>query len=231
MLAKDVMTTKVITVREDTVVKDVAALLLKHRISGVPVVDDDRKIVGIVSEGDLLRRVENDTEHRHSWWLENLFFADARTDHYIKAHARKVSDVMTRNVVTVTEETPLFRIADVLEKHHIKRVPVVRDGELIGIVSRANLLHGLAAQDVESVPPGSVDDQTIRAKLLETLSHDAGIDTSYINVIVTDGAVQLWGVIASTTDKKAAEVAAENVPGVLSVENNLTQLPGWMWAE
>jgi CBS domain-containing protein len=229
MWAKNVMTTNVVTVQPDTEVPEIARLLLKRRISAVPVVDADQRVLGIVSEGDLMRRAETDTEGRHSWWLEAFLPAHDRARQYIKTHGRKAGDLMTRDVVGVAEDTPLYEIAGLLEKHHIKRVPVTRDGRLIGIVSRANLLHGLAAKGVESTGSSSSDDQTIREKLLHTLSKEAGLNTATINVIVDDGAVQLWGLVSSGTEKKAAQVSAENTPGVKAVENHLGQAPIGAW--
>ena len=229
MQAADVMTTSVITVQPDTGVREIAFLLLKHRISAVPVVDAEQQVLGIVSEGDLMRRAENDTDSRHSWWLAAIFSAEAKAGEYVKTHGRKAGDVMTRNVVVVTEETPLHEIARLLEKHRIKRVPVVRKGRLAGIVSRANLLHGLATEKADA-GPGSVDDRTIREQLRHTLSAEAGINTGLINVTVRRGVVQLWGVVDSSTEKKVAQVAAENAPGVEAVENHLGQVPPWAWA-
>jgi CBS domain-containing protein len=219
------MTTNVVTVQPDTGVPEIARLLLKYRISAVPVVDADQRVLGIVSEGDLMRRAETDTESRHSWWLEAFLSTQDKAGEYIKTHGRKAGDVMTRDVVGVTEDTPLYEIAGLLEKHHIKRVPVARDGRLIGIVSRANLLHGLAAKGRESTGPSSSDDQTIREKLLRELSKEAGLNTALINVIVSNGVVQLWGLVGSDTEKKAAQVSAENTPGVRAVENHLGQAP------
>ncbi|MDJ0982302.1 MAG: CBS domain-containing protein [Kiloniellales bacterium] len=225
MQAKDVMTTNVVTVQIGTGVPEIARLLLKHRISAVPVVDSDQRILGIVSEGDLMRRTETDTERRHSWWLEAMLSTEDRAREYIKVHGRKAGDVMTRDLISVTEETPLYEIAGLLEKHHVKRVPVTRDGRLIGIVSRANLLHGFAAKEARTTGPGSSDDQTIRENLLHTLAKEAGLDMALINVIVNDGVVQLWGLVGSGTEKKAAQVSAESTPGVKRVENHLGQAP------
>ncbi len=225
MQAKDVMTANVVTVQPGTGVPEIARLLLKHRISAVPVVDADQRILGIVSEGDLMRRTETDTERRHSWWLEAMLSTEDRAREYIKVHGRKAGDVMTRDLISVTEETPLYEIAGLLEKHHVKRVPVTRDGRLIGIVSRANLLHGFAAKEARTTGPGSSDDQTIRENLLHTLAKEAGLDMALINVIVNDGVVQLWGLVGSGTEKKAAQVSAENTAGVKRVENHLGQAP------
>jgi len=225
------MTAKVVTVGIETGVREIAGLLLKHRISAVPVVDADRRVLGIVSEGDLMRRGENETERRHSWWLEAVFSTSNGAERSIKSPGRKAADIMTRTVIAVAEDTPLFEIAELLEKHHVKRVPVTRDGTLVGIVSRANLLHGLAAKGSATAGTGSSDDRAIRKNLLDTLSNEAGIDTSLINVTVSDGNVHIWGIIGSDVKKTAARVAAENIPGVKSVENHLRQIPGWVWAQ
>jgi CBS domain-containing protein len=145
MNAADVMISNVITVGPDANLQDVARGLLSNRISGMPVVAADGKLVGIISEGDLMRRAESGTERRRSWWLEMLTGREALAAQYIKEHSRKVSDVMTREVITVKPETPLNDIATLLERNGIKRVPVVKDGKVVGIVSRANLLQALAS--------------------------------------------------------------------------------------
>lgn len=225
MQAADVMTIDVVTVRPRTEVREIARLLLKHRISAVPVIDADHSVLGIVSEGDLMRRRENDTVRRHSWWLEAMISTQDGAGEYIKSHGRKATDVMTSRVVEVNENAPLSEIAGLLEMHHIKRVPVTRDGRLVGIVSRANLLHGLATEGAEDASPGSNDDQIIRETLLLELSKEAALDTALINVIVRDGVVQLWGLVGSSLERKAAQIAAENTGGVKAVENHLGQVP------
>lgn len=231
MHAADIMTTKVITVQTDTSVPEIAGLLLKHRISAVPVVDAERRVVGIVSEGDLMRRSETNTDKRHSWWLEAISSSEEKAVGYIKSHGRTADDVMTPNVLTVTEDTPAHEIAQLLETRHIKRVPVISDGRLVGIVSRANLLHGLATKGAGGAVFGSADDRTIREKLLHVLSEEAGLDVGLVNVIVDDGVVQLWGIVDTNNRKKAAQIAAESMPGVKAVENNLGNLPGRIWAD
>lgn len=230
MQAKDIMTTTVISVLPETSVREIAGILLTHRISAVPVVDADNRAVGIVSEGDLMRRGENETVARRSWWLEALFSADDKAAAYVKSHGMIAGDVMTRGLVAVAEDTPVDEIAALLEKHHIKRAPVLRDGKLVGIVSRANLLQGLARRGSAERAPVSVDDRTIRESLMQTLFTDVGLRVGRINVLVEDGAVQLWGLVESRNEKKAAQLAAENTPGVKSVENNLGQVPAWVSA-
>jgi CBS-domain-containing membrane protein len=230
MRAADVMTTNVISVQADTEVREIAGLLLKHRISAVPVVNEDMHVIGLVSEGDLMRRVETGTDDRHSWWLADVLSTRDKTADYIKTHGHKASDVMTQTVMTVREDTPLYEIAGLLEKHHIKRAPVTRDDKLIGIVSRANLLHGLVAQGAEGGAAKLPDDKEIRDSLLKEISQAAGVDSTLINATVKDGVVQLWGNVQSETDKKAAEIAAECIPGVKSVENNIRLVPAWKGA-
>ena len=151
MLAKDVMTENVISVSEDSPIHEVVGLLLKYRISGVPVVDGGRKVVGMISEGDLLRpEAASRAPTRRPWWLQAV--SAGQTVSYEKAHGRTAGAVMTRNVITVDEDTPVNEIAGLLEQHHIKRVPALRDGRLVGIVSRANLLHGLANTPCQCAP-------------------------------------------------------------------------------
>jgi CBS domain-containing protein len=229
MQARDVMTTSVVSVGPDTRVEEIARLLLERRISGVPVVDAGGRILGIVTEGDLMRRPEIGTERRRSWWLR--FFADPRdrAEEYAKAHGSRAENVMTRNVVTVTEETSLAEIAHLLERHHIKRVPVVRDGLLVGIVSRANLLQGLAAGRQAVVPARSRDDQAIRAEVIRTLDRESWLTHSPLNVIVTDGVVELWGFVESDEERRAIRVAVESVPGVVGVKEHLGSVQPWVW--
>ena len=224
MRAVDVMTPNVITVTLDTEVREIAGLLLEHNISALPVVDASGNVLGIVSEGDLMRRVENGTGRRKSWWLRSIFTGANDASEYIKRHARKAGEIMTPNPVTITEDEPLHRVARMLEKQHIKRVPVVRDGKLVGIVSRANLLQGLAAgSTVESETVA--DDRAIRDAIIKEIRNNTGVWVERINVIVSQGVVQLWGLVDSQQQKIAAQVAAENTPGVKSVENNLGMMP------
>lgn len=225
MQAVDVMTPNVITVTPDTEVREIARLLLEHRISAVPVVDADHKVLGIVSEGDLMRRVENETDKRQSWWLRSIFAGESRASNYVKTHGRKAHEIMTTELVVVGEDEPLYKIATLLEKHHIKRVPVVRDGRLVGIVSRANLLRGFVATTPDAGAQMTVDDREIRDAILKEINDNTGLTFDRVNVIVQDGVVQLWGLVESQDEKSAAEVAAENTPGVKRVENNLGFLP------
>lgn len=230
MQASDVMTMNVIAVQADTEVREIANLLLKHRISAVPVVDGDQHVIGLVSEGDLMRRVESDTDERHAWWLAELLSTRDKPADYIKSHGRRAADVMTRAVISVTDDAPLYEVAGLLERHHIKRVPVTREGRLVGIVSRANLLHGLATYGRDGKNGRATSDQELRDRVMKEISQAAGINTGLINATVNDGAVQLWGSVYEATKQKAAGIAAESVDGVKSVENNIGLIPPWVAA-
>lgn len=225
MRARDIMTTRVVTVEPDTAVDEIARRLLQNRISAVPVVDAHGHLVGLVSEGDLMRRSETGTERHRSWWLTLFALPEQTAIDYVKDHGRHASDVMTREVITVGEESSLEEIAELLEKHRIKRVPVVHDGKVVGIVSRANLLRGLVARGSAAGPSG--DDWQLKAAIGENLSK-AGVRTELLNVVVSGGVVHLWGVVATAEEKAAVRVAAESVPGVREVRDNVETLPPYM---
>ena len=180
MNAADVMVTNVITVGLDACLQDVAHLLLTNRISAVPVVDSDGKVVGIVSEGDLMRRAEAGTGRRRSWWLSLLTGKEVLAAQYVKEHSRKVADVMTRDVITATPDTPLQDIANVLEKNSIKRVPIIKDGKMVGLVSRANLLQALASLR-KQIEGGTPNDTKIRETVVQRLNAEPWLPESVID--------------------------------------------------
>ena len=218
MLAKDVMTTAILTVTPDTDVGDIARTLLEAHISAIPVIAADGTLVGIVSEGDLMHRAEAETRRRPSWWLRLLATPEEPTERYLKEFGRRARDVMTRNVITVEPDTPLTEIAAILEKFHIKRVPVLEGGRLVGIVSRANLLRGVATWHK---PSGvRVEDTALRSLLLEALN-EAELPMHLINVTVTSGVVEIWGVVDSEIQIDAARAAAEATAGVVRLESHL----------
>jgi CBS domain-containing protein len=224
MKARDVMTLAVFTVKPTTSVKDVACLLMEQRISGVPVVDDEGKLVGIVSEGDLMHRSEISTERRHPWWLDLMAGDEVlAAEEYTKAHAKRVADIMTRKVITAKPDTPLHEIAETLEKYGIKRLPIVRDGQLVGIVSRANLVQAIATSGSELDIP--LSDTTIREKLLTELNKRDWAHTALLNATVNGGVVDLWGFVESDAERKAIFVAAEATPGVRAVNDHMTAQP------
>ena len=219
MKASDVMTRRVITVSRDASILEAARLMLQKRISGLPVVDDKGRLIGIVTEGDFLRRAETATERKRSQWLEFLIGPGRLADEYVHSHGRKVEEVMTPDPRTVTEDTPLEAVVHVMERNHIKRLPVVSGDQLVGIISRANLLHGLASLARET-PPTAKDDTTIRDRVLSDLEKQPWNATG-INVIVRNGILELSGVIFDERQRQALKVAAENVPGVKTVHDHL----------
>jgi CBS domain-containing protein len=196
MRAANVMTTEVIYVGPDTSVQALAALLSERGISGGPVVDADNRVVGIVSDGDLLHRIETGTQRRttrrSSWWLEGIASDRELARDYVKSHARTVKGVMTRDVVSVSDTTNLADIAMLLEARQIKRVPVVRDGKLVGIVTRANLVSALATTKSAPATGADPDDRTISDKLFAEPQAKGWVDISSADIIVRDGVVHLW---------------------------------------
>jgi CBS-domain-containing membrane protein len=228
MKARDVMASPVITTSPSSSVREVAKTFLERRISATPVVDTQGRLVGIVSEGDLLHRRESGTERQYSWWLRALTSDEILATDYVKARATKVADIMTRNVITAAPDTPLHEIAVLLEKNAIKRVPIVENGQLVGIVSRANLVQAVASARKRLEVPAS--DSLIRDKLLAHLNAQPWATTGLLNITVTDGVVDLWGITNSDAERKAIRVAAECAPGVSAVNDNLVTRPMQAWA-
>jgi CBS domain-containing protein len=224
MRALDVMTRDVITVGPNTTVSEIAALFLRRRISGVPVVDGNGRLLGIVSEGDLVRRVETGTDARRSWWLDLLTETSERAATYAKTRGKKAEDVMTPHVITATETTALRDIAGLMERNRIKRIPILREGRIVGIVSRANLIQGLASHgDLERAP--SRTDEAIRESVLRELNAQNWTSMLTKNIVVTDGIVHLWGFVRSEEERRAIKVAAENAPGAKGVRDHLSIEP------
>jgi CBS domain-containing protein len=223
MKAKDVMTTQVLTVAPEASVMEALQLMLEHRISGLPVVDAKGDLVGIVTEGDFLRRAETGTERRRSRFLEFLVGPGALASDYVRSHGRRVDEVMTKVVLTVGEDAELADIVAVMEKHRVKRLPVMSGEQLVGIVSRANLLHALAAIAGE-IRPGQQSDEAIRDRVIAELDRQTWAPRHLIDVIVRNGAVELWGSVFDSRQRDAARVAAETVPGVKSAKSHLIWL-------
>jgi CBS-domain-containing membrane protein len=226
MNASDIMTSPVISVGPRTPVGEIAALLFENRIGAVPVVDECR-LVGMVSEGDLLHRHEIATEppeRAGSWWLR-LFGDERSAADYVKSHARLAGDVMTQRVVGVGAETPIAEIAALLETHRIKRVPVLRGGTIIGIVSRANLVQAIAAlpHPEKRIHPSS--DDAIRGRLLTQLEQHSWWRPTQSSVLVNQGIVRFWGTVDSEDERDAARVAAESIAGVRRVDDRRRLFP------
>jgi CBS domain-containing protein len=223
MKVKDVMTSPVVSVEPDASIWQAVGIMLQRHISGLPVLDKHGRLVGIVSEGDFLRRAETGTQHRHPRWLE-LFIGPRRlANEYTRSHGRKVHEVMTPDPLTVSEDTRLDEVVRRMEKDRIKRLPVVRGNQVVGIITRANLVHALAGVARE-LKPVAASDQTIRERLLKELASEPWAPVGLIDVTVRDGAVELWGTITEESQRRALMAAAENVPGVKSVTEHL----GWV---
>ena len=226
MRARDVMVRAVATTTPETTVEKVARLMINLRISGVPVLDRNGQLAGIVTEGDLLRRAETGTERKRSRW-SRWFSANSRlAAEYIKSHARRVEDVMTREVVRVGELASLDEIAQLMETKRIKRVPVVHDGKIVGIVGRADLLQVLASGGVTTADEES--DRLIRDQLLAELRQQEWARAVEANVVVSDGIVHLWGTVGSEEERRALRVVAENIPGVRGIEDHTSPGPRYL---
>ena len=223
MKAKDVMTSPVISVEPDASIWQAVRIMLQRRISGLPVIDQKGSLVGIVTEGDFLRRAETGTQRRRPNWLEFLMGPGRLADEYTRSHGRKIQDIMTADPLTVTEDMPLDEVVHTMEKRRIKRLPVVRGNEVVGIVTRANLVHALAGVARELMPT-TASDEAIRTRLLTELAKEAWAPVTLIDVIVRNGVVELWGTITEERQRQALVAAAENVPGVKAVHDHL----GWV---
>lgn len=221
MKARDLMTRKVRTADLTTPVRKLVDLMVSYKVSAVPVVDAQRRVLGIVSEGDLLRRAEIGTERRRSWWsrLINDPADDARD--YVKSRGSKARDVMTRPVISVSATTSAADIADLMEKWHVKRVPVVHAGKLIGIVSRRDLMRAIGvAQPADTKK--SLNDKVLRENLRKQIAKEDWVDSALVNFIVEKGRVEIFGVVSSMAQADAVRVMAEGVKGVRAVKNNLS---------
>jgi CBS domain-containing protein len=220
MRAIDVMVRDVVTVRPDTDVADATKLLAEHDVSALPVLDKDGNLIGMLSEADLIHRADIGTGKHRPWWLEAVTGATTLAEEFAKSHGKKVGEVMTTGVISVTEETPLSEIAALFERKRIKRVPVVKDGKLIGIVSRSNLIQALAST-AGRVDQHDETDRQIRLDLLSRLKEQTWTDFGSRNITVSGGVVHLWGLVGSEAERKALLALAEDVPGVARVSDEM----------
>ena len=218
MKAADVMTRKVVSIKPNASIAEMVRLMLDNRISGLPVIDDRGDLVGIVTEGDCLRRAETGTERKRPRWLEFMIGPSRLAAEYIHAHSRKVVEVMTQSPITITEDAPLDDVVHLMETRRIKRLPVMRNRKVVGIVSRADLLHALASA-AKSIPTGTSTDVAIRERLMSELTKQPW--APQLNATVRDGVVDLWGIVLAAHQREAAIVAAENTPGVNAVRSHV----------
>ena len=222
MKARDIMTEDVVSVRTDTPVQEIVDLMLSRHISAVPVVDANQRVVGIVSEGDLMNRPEAGTRHStRSWWLRLLDSPADQASDFLKVYGGNAGEVMSRKVVTAGEDEDVAAIASLLEKHRVKRVPIVRDGRLVGIVSRANLLRCFG--QVARQQTASDDSKDVRSRIHARLA-EAGMHGNWVNVIVSDATVELWGAVETQDQIAAAQAAARTEGGPRQIVNHLALL-------
>lgn len=214
MKAMDMMVRNVLTVKPDTRVAEVARLLVENDISAVRVVDDQGQIVEIISEADLMRRAEIGTEKRRPWWVEAMTPATTLANEFAKSNGKRVAELMSSQVVTASEDAPLIEIATLLERNQIKRVPITKDGTLVGIVSRSNIIQALASSKEDSDSERQ-SDRAIRLEVLARLGKQDWTDFGSRNIIVSGGVVHLWGLVGSAEERQTLIALAEGVPGVM----------------
>lgn len=219
MQVRDVMTRNVISVKADESILTAARLMLQNRISGLPVLDASGALIGIVTEGDFLRRGELGTTKRRPRWVEFLLGPGKLAEEYVHQSGKRISEVMTRKPHTVGEADSLSDVVTLMEHYRVKRLPVVSNGKLVGIVSRANLLHALASLAREAPAAASGGDAGIRDRILEALAKQHW--ALAVNVVVKNGVAEIWGTIMDERERQACMVAVENVPGVKKVHDHL----------
>ena len=229
MKAHEAMTKDVITVGPSTTVREIAALLVKHRISAVPVVTNDGKLLGIVSQTDLGHRSETDTEKRRKWWLEMFSDSETKAREYIKSHGMVAQDVMSRFVVSVSKDAQLSEVAEILDTHGIRQVPVMQDGKLTGMISRADLVRKLAESTI-TASTARPENGALQKAIWARIKQESWLQTALVNISVKDGVVELWGAVSSEAQRRALRVLVENVEGVQRVEDKVGLLPKVMSA-
>ncbi|NEU96148.1 CBS domain-containing protein [Bradyrhizobium uaiense] len=219
MYAHQIMARKVLSTTPDSTILDAANIMLQHRVSGLPVVDHDGTLVGIITEGDFLHRSELGTGRKRNWLMTFILGPGKWAEDYVLEHGRKVSEIMTRAPFTVAEDAPLTTVVELMEKNNVKRLPVVRGGKLVGIITRSNLLRTVARL-ARDIPAPTENDDQIRRRILDEIEGNAWCPLG-LSVIVRGGIVHLSGLITESRFRKAAIVAAENVPGVIEVHDHL----------
>jgi CBS domain-containing protein len=215
----EIMVRDVVAVGPETSVREVAQLMLQRRISGVPVIDAERKVLGMVSEGDLIRRPEIDTDHAPSGWLGVFLSGEERARAFVKSHGRLAGEVMTQPALSVAPSTPLSEVVRLMERHRVKRLVVVEHGKLAGLVSRADLLRAMVSHgDGE---PAASSDSAVRARIERILRDEDWAASAYVHVQVEGAVAHLWGTVESAAQREALILAVRAVPGVKAVEPHL----------
>jgi len=220
MQAKDIMTRDVATVPPDASVREVARLMTDRRVSGLPVVAEDGRVIGILTASDLLHRIETGAERRPSWFSSFFASPDELARQYAKDHGRKAHEVMSRHIVSVLEDASLSEVADVLDRNGFKRVPVTRDGMLVGIISRGDLVRVLSQMSLSETAPRS-DDAALQRAILQQVRQQPWLDSGFVNITVKDGTAEVWGTVASAEQHRALLVLVTEVAGTTAVEDHV----------
>src|SRR5215467_4389707 len=213
MKARDIMVRDVITVHPDTLVRDIASLMVEKHISGVPVLSDNRKLLGMVSQSDLLHRAELGTERKHKWWFRILVDSRALAREYVKAHGLKARDIMCRYVVSVRNDAELRDVADILDKRRIKRVPVVQEDRVVGIITRGDLVRALSQVQISNVAK-RIGDAALHKKLYDRIQSQPWINDNCVNLTVSDGVVEVGGFVETTDQRVALRILIQETEGV-----------------
>ena len=225
MKVAEVMVTSVLSVGPDASVREVASMMLERRISGLPVVDQEGRTVGIVSEGDLIRRPEIGTDHAPAGWLHAFLSDEGRAREFVKSHGRKVREVMTQPAICVAADTPLAEVVRLMERHRVKRLPVVDNGRLVGLVTRADLLRALVRRQAQA--PVAASDQELRVRIDALLRDEDWAASAVVYAQVENGVAQLWGTVESDAQLAALILAVRELPGVKDVQPHLGRtIPG-----
>jgi CBS domain-containing protein len=223
MIVADVMTRNCITIAPDATVEEAVNLMLSRHISGLFVVDKAGELAGVVTEGDLLRRDELGTQRNRPWWLRLLASPARQAADFTQANGRHVRDVMTEDVLSIAQDSPLEEVVAAMEKHRIKRLPVTADGKVVGVVSRADLLRALIGRARTAAPLAS-DDRSIRVAILNALEAQSWTPLTTLNVTVADGVADVWGTITNEQERRGIQVVVENTPGVKAVHDHLVYI-------
>ncbi len=224
MKVSDVMTHTPIAVRADATLEEAARTMIGARVSGLPVVDDEGALIGILSEGDLLRRAELETAGQPVTWLSAFLAPKRAALDYVRTHGLRVREIMTSRVISTSPDTPLAEVVEIMESRHVKRLPVMRNGRLVGIVSRADLLRALARLLPEH-NVGAISDAELGRRVLAEIDRQKWAPRTNVDVTVKNGIVELHGVITDDSERAGLRVLAEAIPGVRGVHDRL------MWLE
>jgi CBS domain-containing protein len=218
------MTENVIAVGPRTAVREIAALLVEHRISAVPVISEEGRVIGIVSQTDLGHRGEIDTEKRRKWWLEMFADSNSKARDFIKSHGSVASDIMTRFVVSVSKDAQLSEVAEILDTHRIRQVPVMENGGLVGMISRSDLVRKLAEA---TITPSAArpENGALQKAIWKRIKAEGWVHSALVSIAVKDGVVELWGAVASDEQRRALRLLVESVNGVQRVEDHVGLLP------